>query len=133
MIKKTINDELLDDIDLTLEPDEQQYLTENPLAVSLLYKFNVRSISYKYLADIFRAQIAKALGGDTASAKFLAELCEPEDVDTVINPDPVAWETRALALQVRLDYEGSAEELVVKLLQYATTLSDVQLRTILTE
>jgi hypothetical protein len=114
----------IEEVDLSLSEAELATLSSTPEMLAVIYNATNKAIMLHHYQDIMAAQVHKAMNGDTTSAKFIADLVEPkveeqlDENDNLIS-DPVQWEVLALSLQTRLQYEGSAEELVVKLLQHA--------------
>lgn len=122
----------IEEVNLSLNTEEIATLDSTPEVLSVIYHATNKAIMLHHYQDIMAAQVHKAMNGDTTSAKFIAELVEPkaedklDDNDNLIS-DPVQWEVLALSLQARLNYQGSAEELVVKILQHAMRWSNATL------
>lgn len=103
--------------DLELSKEEKELITKNRSLLWREYEEHKQALQLHYLSGILSKQVEKAMKGDTSAAKFLVDLVAPEEAkDDDIDRQPVAWESKAIAIRDSLQLPISAEVLVLKLL-----------------
>lgn len=113
--------------DLELSQEERSLIAKNRSLLWKEYEEHKQALQLHYLSGILSKQVAKAMKGDTSAAKFLVDLVAPEEAnDNDADSEPVAWESRAIALRNQLGLSISAEVLVLKLLDIPLTSDQIR-------
>lgn|SRR5678809_183922 len=114
---KDIDDLVLDALEaLSLTNDEKNLIKEDATLLTTIWRGTSETVLVRYFKAIIAAQVAKAMHGDTASAKFLTDFVTPSDSNESVPTEPAKWEQLAIELRDASDLQCSAEELVVNIL-----------------
>lgn len=96
-------------------------LNEHPEILNNEFREIKEAITLYHLKAIFDAMVEKAKSGDTPAARFIVEFATPEPIVERLSTDIGKWEEVAIELRNKLGLNMSAEDLVIKLLKWAST------------